>query len=225
MNKLAIETIELGKVYATGSLLVPALYNFNLQIKQGELVAIMGPSGCGKSTLMNIIGLLDRPTSGELKLNGEQIDLTMSDSKLAKIRSQQIGFVFQSFNLLPKISALANVLMPTSYQTNRSKNYRQKAIALLKQVGLADRADHRPTQLSGGEKQRVAIARALINDPQIILADEPTGNLDSKSGQEIMDLLNSLHQDGKTVVIITHDQSIGNQCDRIVKLKDGRNEV
>lgn len=225
MKKLAIETIELGKVYATGSLLVPALYNLNLQIKEGELVAIMGPSGCGKSTLMNIIGLLDRPTSGELRLNGEQIDLTMSDSKLAKIRGQQIGFVFQSFNLLPKISALANVLMPTSYQANRSKHYRQQAISLLKQVGLTDRTEHRPTQLSGGEKQRVAIARALINNPQIILADEPTGNLDSKSGQEIINLLNSLHLAGKTVVIITHDQTIGNQCDRIVKLKDGRNEV
>jgi putative ABC transport system ATP-binding protein len=222
MNNPAIELADVNKIYQSDDLLVPALSDVNLALQKGEMVAIMGPSGSGKSTLMNIIGLLDRPSTGELRINGEPINLTMSDAKLARLRGLNIGFVFQSFNLLPKISALANVLMPTSYQKGTAVNFKKRAIALLKQVGLADRVNHRPTQLSGGEKQRVAIARALINNPEIILADEPTGNLDSKSGQEIMALLTSLHKEGKTVVIITHDENIGKQCQRTIKLKDGR---
>jgi putative ABC transport system ATP-binding protein len=220
MNILELKDVE--KIYQTGKLLTPALLDINLLVKSGEMVAIMGPSGSGKSTLMNIIGLLDRPSNGEVKIGGELIDLSMSDAKLAKLRGKKIGFVFQSFNLLPKLSALANVLLPTSYQKENKNDARKKALALLTQVGLKERTHHKPNELSGGEKQRVAIARALVNDPDIILADEPTGNLDSKSGQEVITLLKELNEKGKTVVIITHDLEIGKQCERIIRLKDGR---
>lgn len=202
--------------------MVPALLDVSLTVGQGELVAIVGRSGCGKSTLMNILGLLDRPSSGQLKLGGEAIDLSMSDAHLAKLRGRRIGFVFQSFQLLPRLSALANVLLPTSYQPSSKASAKEKGIRLLESVGLGDRLDHRPTELSGGEKQRVAIARALINDPEIILADEPTGNLDSASGQQIIDLLTMLNRNGKTVIIITHDQEIANHCRRVISLQDGR---
>ncbi len=217
-----IELTEVNKIYQSGKLLVPALLDINLMIRKGEMVAITGPSGSGKSTLMNIIGLLDRPSTGQFTINSEAIDLTMSDAKLAKLRGRLIGFVFQSFNLLPRLSAVANVLVPASYQKEKRSIQRQRALALLKSVGLADRVLHQPSELSGGEKQRVAIARALINDPDLILADEPTGNLDSKSGQEIVDLLVELNKKGKTVVIITHDPGVAKRCQRIIKIQDGR---
>lgn len=217
-----IELKEVHKIFQPGKVIVTALDNVDLAIKKGEMVAIMGPSGSGKSTLMNIIGLLDRPSSGELHLDGELVDLAMSDSKLAKLRGKKIGFVFQSFNLLPRLSALANVLVPTGYQKTNRKQSIDRARKLLDRVGLKDRLYHNPTQLSGGEKQRVAIARALVNNPEIILADEPTGNLDSKSGQEIMELLKELNKEGKTVIIITHDPKVGDQCERTIRLLDGR---
>lgn len=222
MKRQAIELRQVDKIYQSGKLLVPVLLNVDLVIAQGEMVAIMGPSGSGKSTLMNIIGLLDRPTAGDLAIDGETIALSMSDRKLAALRGRKIGFVFQSFNLLPKMSALANVLMPTSYQAGSKAARRQQALELLKQVGLAERVEHRPTELSGGEKQRVAIARALINDPDIILADEPTGNLDSQSGQEVMEILAQLHKKGKTIVIITHDQKVAHRCQRTIRILDGK---
>ncbi len=217
-----IELTNVDKIYQSGKLMVPALLDVNLQIKPGELVAIMGPSGSGKSTLMNILGLLDRPSNGIFAIDGQAIDLSMSDGKLAKLRGRKIGFVFQTFNLLPKMSAIANVLIPTIYQPGKRSTIYRRAESLLKQVGLAERVNHKPSELSGGERQRVAIARALINDPEIILADEPTGNLDSKSGQEIVDILKDLNHKGKTVIIITHDIHIAEQCDRIVQLFDGK---
>lgn len=219
MNSFELKNV--GKIYTDGKMLTPVLDGIDLQIKKGEMVAIMGPSGSGKSTLMNIMGLLDRPSTGELSIEGDPLELTMSDNKLAQLRGKKIGFVFQSFNLLPKASALDNVLMPTSYQKDK-KNVRERAEKLLEQVGLKGRMKHKPTELSGGEKQRVAIARALVNNPDIILADEPTGNLDSKSGQGIMDLLKKLNKEGKTVIIITHDPRIGDACDRTIHLMDGR---
>jgi putative ABC transport system ATP-binding protein len=213
---------DIQKIYKTGKLMVPALLNINLEIKQGEMVAIMGPSGSGKSTLMNMIGLLDRPTGGELFIGDHQVSLTMSDRKQAELRGKRIGFVFQSFNLLPRLTTLENVLVPTAYQKKGKGEARKQAIRLLERVGLGERIAHRPTELSGGEKQRVAIARALINNPDIILADEPTGNLDSKSGGEIISLLKELNQDGKTVIIITHDQAVASKCGRIVQMFDGQ---
>lgn len=213
---------DVDKIYRTGKIMVPALLNVNLEIEKGEMVAIMGPSGSGKSTLMNIIGLLDRPSSGELSIGSEPIDLSMSDLKLARLRGEKIGFVFQSFNLLPRISALENVLVPTAYQRGSRREFRERAIELLTQVGLKDRTRHKPPELSGGEKQRVAIARALINNPDIILADEPTGNLDSKSGSEVIRILKELNRKGKTVVIITHDSLVARECRRIIRILDGR---
>jgi len=218
--KNIIELKNLAKTYQLKNLEVPVLHDINLEIKSGEMIAIIGPSGSGKSTLMNIIGLLDRPTSGEFKLKGETITLNMPDKKLAGIRAKTIGFIFQSFNLLPKQSSLANVLLPTAYL--KQKNANNKALELLKKVGLSHRLNHKPTEMSGGEKQRIAIARALINDPEIILADEPTGNLDSKSGQQIIDILKDLNKEGKTIIIITHDEKIAKQCMRTIRLFDGK---
>ncbi len=218
----SIELIEVDKIYQTGKLMVPALLKATLTINKGEMVAIMGPSGSGKSTLMNIIGLLDRPSAGELKIDDQPVNLMMSDRSLALLRGKKIGFVFQSFNLLPKMTALSNVLLPTIYQKANRTETHKRALSLLDQVGLKERANHRPTELSGGEKQRVAIARALINGPDIILADEPTGNLDSKSGNEVMTILKELQRKGKTVIIITHDPKIGAQCQRTVQLLDGQ---
>jgi len=212
---------DIGKTYKSESLEVPVLHGVDLKVEAGESVAIMGPSGSGKSTLMNIIGLLDRPTQGELELGGENISLSMSDSKLAALRSEKIGFVFQSFNLLARQTALANVLMPTSYRKDGRGDRIERAKKLLKDLGLEKRILHKPTEMSGGERQRVAIARALINDPEIILADEPTGNLDSKSGKEVMDILAKLSKAGKTVIVITHDPKVAEHCDRTVHIFDG----
>ncbi|PIZ46423.1 ABC transporter ATP-binding protein [candidate division WWE3 bacterium CG_4_9_14_3_um_filter_41_6] len=220
-----IELSNVGKVFS-GTINVPVLFDINLTVEQGEFIAIKGPSGSGKSTLMNIIGLLDRPTSGTMKLEEKEITLDMSDKMLAHLRAAKIGFVFQSFNLLPRLSALENVLVPSTYgptKKNTSSN-KKRAEKFLESVGLTHRLNHKPNELSGGEKQRVAIARALINDPDLILADEPTGNLDSKSGQEVLSILTDLHRKGKTIIIITHDNTIASATNRVVLVKDGRIE-
>ncbi len=195
------------------------LRGVSLEIADGEMVAIMGPSGSGKSTLMNLIGLLDRPTSGKLSLAGTEVSLAMSDRVLARLRAETIGFVFQSFQLLPRSSALANVLTPAQYHPRPGS--KERAVQLLERLGLGKRLHHLPAELSGGEKQRVAIARALFNDPKLILADEPTGNLDSRSGSGVLDVLSELHNEGKTVVVITHDQAVADRCQRTIHLKDG----
>ena len=210
----------LTKVYPMGTQEVYALRGANLKIYPGEVVSIMGPSGSGKSTLMNILGCLDRPTSGTYILDGEHASALKSD-QLAVIRNRKVGFIFQSFNLLPRQTALANVELPLRYSSN-SKNRVQRAEDALNAVGLSDRIKHKPTELSGGQQQRVAIARALVNDPAIIMADEPTGNLDSKSGKEIMELLLKLNQDrGSTIIVVTHDPVIAAQTQRVIRLMDG----
>lgn len=220
-DEVAIALTKATKQYRTGKLKVTALEDAHVSIKKGEMVAITGPSGSGKSTLMNILGLLDRPTTGEVIINGQPVDLSMSDAKLSALRGLTIGFVFQSFNLLPRMSALDNVILPATYQ-KKKQSMKARATQLLQRVGLGSRLHHKPSELSGGEKQRVAIARALMNDPEVILADEPTGNLDSKSGKEIMGLLQELNKEGKTVVIITHDSKIAAACQRTIEILDGR---
>jgi putative ABC transport system ATP-binding protein len=221
-KSVAIGLKQVDKIYQTGKLMVPALLDATLTIEKGEMVAITGPSGSGKSTLMNILGLLDRPSNGQVTINDHLIDLSMSDRKLSILRGLTIGFVFQSFNLLPRLSALDNVILPATYQKKKlTLSMKERAIDLLKQVGLGERLHHKPNELSGGEKQRVAIARALMNDPEVILADEPTGNLDSKSGKEIISLLQELQKKGKTVVIITHDPKIAASCQRTIEVLDG----
>lgn len=221
MNDWVIETRNLKKIYKMGEVEVRALDGVDLNIERGSIVSIMGPSGSGKSTLMNLLGCLDRPTEGDYILDGVQVS-EMNDDQLAAARNHLVGFVFQSFNLLSRQSALANVELPLRYG-GITKGRKQKAIDALNAVGLGDRITHRPTELSGGQQQRVAIARALINDPAIIMADEPTGNLDSKSGKEIMDLILSLNKTRKTtIIIVTHDQSIAKQTQRIINLSDGK---
>ncbi len=215
-----ISVKHLKKAYLMGSTIVNALQDISLDIFNNEYVAMMGPSGSGKSTLMNLIGCLDTPTSGEYFLNGTNVS-TMGDSELADVRNHEIGFIFQTFNLLPRLTALDNVALPLVYAgIGRSKRV-EKAQEVLDSVGLADRMDHKPNELSGGQRQRVAIARALINDPTIILADEPTGNLDSKVSYEILEILNRIHKAGNTIILVTHEPDIAQQAHRIIRLRDG----
>ena len=220
--KWVVDAKDITKVYQMGEIEVHALRGLSVQIAPGEVVSIMGPSGSGKSTLMNILGCLDRPTSGEYSLNGESVaDLT--DDPLADIRNRGVGFVFQSFNLLPRATALINVELPMRYAELNGRNRKDVARQALEAVGLGDRIRHRPNELSGGQMQRVAIARALVNDPAIIMADEPTGNLDSKSGDEIMALLRNLNEErGTTLIIVTHDPEIADLTDRVISLRDGQ---
>lgn len=212
---------EVCKVYDTGKVSVTALTNVNLHILEGEFVAVMGPSGSGKSTLMNIIGCLDRPTSGKYVLAGEDVS-AKSDNELAEIRNKYIGFVFQSFNLLPKLTALENVALPLVYRGLSPKQRSEKAEESLAAVGLSDRIHHMPTELSGGQQQRVAIARALAGDPPLILADEPTGALDSRSGEEVMSIFQALNKGGRTIIVVTHDPQVALHTKRIIRFKDGR---
>ena len=222
-SEIVIHAVELTKTYQMGAVQVQALRGVSFEIKSGEVVAIMGPSGSGKSTLMNIMGCLDRPTSGEYTLDGERVS-QLNDDRLAKVRNHSVGFVFQSFNLLNRASALTNVELPLRYAGQR-QGRREQAAQALEAVGLADRISHRPNELSGGQQQRVAIARALVNNPAMILADEPTGNLDSVSGKEIMELLLKLnHERGTTLIIVTHDPSVAAQTQRVIRLADGKLE-
>jgi len=214
-----IELKNVSKTYRMGDIKVPALKNATFKVEDGELIAIMGPSGSGKSTLLNILGCLDVSTSGEYLIDGVNVS-KFSDSELARVRNEKIGFVFQTFNLLPRLTALSNVELPLIYAGNHGKR-RQTSLASLKSVGLEDRARHRPRELSGGQQQRVAIARALVNEPAVLLADEPTGNLDSKSGEEIMRILTGFHEKGMTVILVTHDNSVAAHAQRIIRLKDG----
>lgn len=215
-----IDINNLVKVYENGSLRVRALHSVNLSIKKGEFVAIMGPSGSGKSTLMNIIGCLDKCTAGRYFLDSVNIH-GLNENELADIRNQKIGFVFQSFNLLPKLSAYENVELPMIYAGGNQKERRDNAVAALTRVGLADRGHHKPNELSGGQRQRVAIARSLVNQPAIILADEPTGNLDTKSGKEIMNIFTELNKEGATIVMVTHEPEIAEYANRTIVVRDG----
>jgi putative ABC transport system ATP-binding protein len=226
-NEAIIEIVKLTKVYGMDEVQVRALDEVSLTIRKGEFVAIMGPSGSGKSTLMNILGCLDRPTAGQYILAGEDVS-DLDKTQLAIIRNQRIGFIFQSYNLLPQTSALENVVLPLLYNRNGKESDAEqadKALTALEAVGLADRVDHKPQELSGGQMQRVAIARALVNDPVLILADEPTGNLDTRSGEEIMTLMSELHAQGSTIVMVTHDDDIAAFAGRIIRLRDGQIET
>ncbi len=219
-NTSVIRLQELQRRYVMGTEFIDALRAVDLDVRANEYLAIMGQSGSGKSTLMNIIGCLDRPTAGEYWLNGQQVS-SMNDKALARIRNMAIGFVFQTFNLLPRMSALANVEVPLIYSGQKRKERIERAQAALDTVGLADRMMHRPSEMSGGQRQRVAIARALVTEPSLLLADEPTGNLDSTTGEDIMRLFDSLHAEGNTLIVVTHEQHIADHANRVVKLSDG----
>ena len=217
-----IKLAGINKIYRTNEIETQALENVNLEVKRGEFLSIMGPSGCGKSTLLNIMGLLDAPTSGTIEINGTNVD-GMKDSELAAFRNQTLGFVFQSFHLINSLNVLDNVELPLLYRKVSAKERRERAQAVLEKVGLTHRMRHFPTQLSGGQCQRVAIARAIIGNPEIILADEPTGNLDSKMGAEVMEILQRLNkEDGRTIVMVTHNEAQAQQTQRIVRFFDGR---
>lgn len=221
MNKeKIIELREIRKFYKVGLQTVKALQNINLDIYKNEYVALMGASGSGKSTLMNILGCLDTPTEGSYILNGMDVS-KLDDNSLAEIRNKEIGFVFQTFNLMPRSSALDNVILPMIYAGYSKKERTEKALKALEQVQLSDRVEHKPNELSGGQRQRVAVARALVNNPSIILADEPTGNLDSKTSIEIMTLFEEIHKAGNTVIVVTHEEDIANHAHRIIRLRDG----
>lgn len=220
MSKSIIEIKGITRDFPLGNEIVYVLKGIDLHINKGEYVALMGPSGSGKSTLMNILGCLDTPTSGSYVLNGKDVS-KMEDDELAEIRNKEIGFVFQTFNLLPRTTALDNVALPMVYAGHGKEDRNKRATQVLTQVGLSDRMDHKPNQLSGGQRQRVAVARALVNHPSIILADEPTGNLDSKTSVEIMSLFDEIHANGNTVILVTHEEDIAKHAHRIIRLKDG----
>ncbi len=219
-SKHIIELKSVKKIYRMGNVDVPALNGVSMTVNRGEFIAIMGPSGSGKSTLMNMVGCLDVPTVGNIFLDGKDI-AKMSESALAQIRGRKIGFVFQKFNLLSTLTALENVTIPMMFQNIEESKRTKRAIELLKIVGLDDRAHHKPSELSGGQQQRVAMARSLANDPEVILADEPTGNLDTKTGKEVINILNTLNKEGKTIIMVTHDPEVAKFAQRIVYIKDG----
>jgi putative ABC transport system ATP-binding protein len=221
MNDAIIALEGVSRTYTSGRLAVPALVSVDLVIDRGEFVAIIGPSGSGKSTMMNILGCLDRPTSGRYILDGTPVD-TLDDDGLARLRSRAIGFVFQSYNLLPRTTALENVSAPLMYQGVGRRERHARAQAALERLGLGDRLDHEPTELSGGQQQRVGIARALVTEPALLLADEPTGNLDSHSGAEVIELFHALHASGRTIILITHDPEVAAVADRQIHIRDGR---
>ncbi len=215
-----IALADIRKVYAIGGIAIEALSGVSLDIQEREFVAIMGPSGSGKSTLMHILGCLDSPTSGQYLLKGADVSRLRSD-ELAVIRNRDMGFVFQAYNLLPQMTALENVMLPLSYASASVHDGRQRAEEMLERIGLKDRMQNRPVELSGGEQQRVAIARSLMMDPRILLADEPTGNLNSKGARDILDIFRMLHEDGKTIIYVTHDDNIGAQAQRVIRIRDG----
>jgi len=220
INNPIIQTADLTKIYIMGTTEVRALNGVSLDIQKGEYVALMGPSGSGKSTLMNLLGCLDTPTGGVYSLNDTLVS-TMTDSELAEVRNKEIGFVFQTFNLMPRLTALDNVALPLVYSGVKKSKREDRATEVLGLVGLGDRIDHKPNELSGGQRQRVAIARALVNNPSIILADEPTGNLDTKTSVEIMEIFEKIHAAGNTVILVTHEEDISEHAHRIIRLRDG----
>ena len=215
-----IELRNLAKIYDLGTVQVPALRGLNFEIKDGSYTAIMGPSGSGKSTLLNILGCLDRPTSGAYLLGGDDV-AGMSDKELSRIRGTRIGFIFQSYNLIEQLDVVENIQLPLFYQGKDIKEHYDHCVKMAEKVGLGDRLDHRPMQLSGGQQQRVAVARALVNEPLMLLADEPTGNLDSSTEEEILNILDELHREGRTLVVVTHDDAVAERAERVIRLKDG----
>ncbi len=216
-----VELLDIEKVYRIGDSDIPILKGINLDIKQGEFIALMGPSGSGKSTLMNIVGCLDRPTKGRFVLLGQEVS-SLPDEELAKVRRDELGFIFQTFNLIGRISVLKNVEVPMVLAEVPKEKRKERALELLKAVGLSHRINFSPVRISGGERQRVAIARALANDPKIIIADEPTGNLDLKSSNEVMAIMDRLHEEGRTIIMVTHNPEVTTNCDRVIRLRDGR---